>query len=118
MNDYLLLVAIIIDLIVGDPSCYPHPVVIIGRGINILENLLRRIFSSNFEKIVQNEKAVVAGSEYGCDARLIENYAKVPTLMFGPGSIKQAHGINEFIDLNQYIDYIKIIALSIYDLNK
>jgi adenosylcobinamide-phosphate synthase len=51
MNDYLLLVAIIIDLIVGDPSCYPHPVVIIGRGINILENLLRRIFSSNFERI-------------------------------------------------------------------
>jgi len=77
-----------------------------------------KIFSSNFEKIVQNEKAVVAGSEYGCDARLIENYAKVPTLMFGPGSIKQAHGINEFIDLDQYIDYIKIIALSIYDLNK
>ncbi len=51
MNDYLLLAAIIIDLIVGDPSCYPHPVVIIGRGINILENLLRRIFSSNFARI-------------------------------------------------------------------
>lgn len=75
------------------------------------------IFSSNFEKIRENEKAAVAGSEYGCDARLLQNYSKVPTLMFGPGSIKQAHGINEYIDLNQFIDYIKIMALSINDLN-
>ncbi|PUU87518.1 MAG: acetylornithine deacetylase or succinyl-diaminopimelate desuccinylase, partial [Halanaerobium sp.] len=72
-----------------------------------------KVFSSNFEKIRDNEKAVIAGSEYGCDARLLQNYSKVPTLMFGPGSIKQAHGINEYLDLDQYLDYIKIMALSI-----
>lgn len=74
------------------------------------------IFSNNYKKI-RNQKAAIGGSEYGCDARLIQNYSNVPTLMFGPGSIKQAHGINEYIDLDQYIDYIKIIALSINDLN-
>lgn len=51
MDNYLLLIAIIIDLIIGDPSWYPHPVVIIGRGINLLENLLRRICGSRFERI-------------------------------------------------------------------
>jgi acetylornithine deacetylase len=76
-----------------------------------------KVFSSNFEKIRDNEKAVIAGSEYGCDARLLQNYSKVPTLMFGPGSIKQAHGINEYLDLDQYLDYIKIMALSIIELN-
>lgn len=76
-----------------------------------------KIFSNN-SKIVRKKEASISGSEYGCDARLIQNYSNIPTLMFGPGSIKQAHGINEYIDLEQYIDYIKIIALSLNDLNK
>ncbi|MBM7557114.1 adenosylcobinamide-phosphate synthase CbiB [Halanaerobacter jeridensis] len=51
MDNYLLLTAIILDLIIGGPNFYPHPVVIIGRGINLLENLLRRICGSKFERI-------------------------------------------------------------------
>ncbi len=78
---------------------------------------LLKIFSNNFKK-VRKKESLISGSEYGCDARLLQNYSKIPTLMFGPGSIKQAHGINEYIDLDQYIDYIKIIALSLNDINK
>jgi len=51
MENYLLLVAIIVDLIIGDPNFYPHPVVIIGRGINLLERLLRKIFVNKLERI-------------------------------------------------------------------
>lgn len=32
----------LLDLIIGDPRHIPHPVVIIGKGIDILENILRR----------------------------------------------------------------------------
>ncbi|WP_018247675.1 adenosylcobinamide-phosphate synthase CbiB [Orenia marismortui] len=42
MNLYLLLMAVLIDIVIGDPNCYPHPVIIIGRGISIFERILRR----------------------------------------------------------------------------
>jgi len=34
--------AYLVDLVVGDPRWLPHPVVIIGKGINLLETSLRR----------------------------------------------------------------------------
>ncbi len=43
MEDYLLLIAVIIDLVIGDPNWYPHPVVIMGRIISWLEERLRRV---------------------------------------------------------------------------
>lgn len=38
--------AYLVDLIVGDPSFLPHPVVIIGKGISVLENYHRKFFSN------------------------------------------------------------------------
>ncbi|WP_345788072.1 adenosylcobinamide-phosphate synthase CbiB [Desulfotomaculum copahuensis] len=39
-----MLAAFLVDLAVGDPSWLPHPVVLIGKLIDRLEKLLRRIF--------------------------------------------------------------------------
>ena len=39
-----LAAAFILDLIVGDPRCLPHPVVMIGKYITLLEKGLRRLF--------------------------------------------------------------------------
>ena len=39
-----LSLAYLIDLIVGDPRWLPHPVVLIGRVISMVEGLLRRVF--------------------------------------------------------------------------
>ncbi|ADQ15605.1 adenosylcobinamide-phosphate synthase CbiB [Halanaerobium hydrogeniformans] len=39
---YLLIAALIIDLIISDPSFLPHPVVLIGNLIKFLENKLRK----------------------------------------------------------------------------
>lgn len=38
--------AYLIDLVVGDPRGIPHPVIIIGKGIDAAEKLLRRIITS------------------------------------------------------------------------
>lgn len=38
-----LLLAFIVDLIIGDPRWIPHPVVLIGRVVGWLENILRRL---------------------------------------------------------------------------
>lgn len=37
---YILLIAILLDLLIGDPRFYPHPVVIMGKIINSLEKYL------------------------------------------------------------------------------
>ncbi len=49
MNDSLSLqiaIAFILDILIGDPRWLPHPVKIIGKCIEYLEKILRKIFSS------------------------------------------------------------------------
>lgn len=41
-----ILLAVLLDLLLGDPRRLPHPVRLIGRGITALENPLRRVTSS------------------------------------------------------------------------
>jgi len=66
-------------------------------------------FASRFETVF-GRKPVVRGCEYGSDARLLANYGEIPTLVFGAGSIEQAHGINEFVDMGQYLDSIQMLT--------
>ena len=42
----VLLAAIILDLLIGDPRWFPHPVVFMGKLITALEKVLRRLFRS------------------------------------------------------------------------
>lgn len=56
---------------------------------------------------------VVGKAPYGCDARILNQIAHTPTVVFGPGNIKNAHGPNELIDIGEYLDSIKILALTI-----
>jgi len=49
MYDYLALqigVAFILDILIGDPRWLPHPVRIIGKCVELLEKVLRRVFAS------------------------------------------------------------------------
>lgn len=43
---YMILSACFLDLAIGDPRWLPHPVRLIGRAINVVEAILRKIFSS------------------------------------------------------------------------
>lgn len=42
---FALIIGFCIDLLIGDPHSFPHPVVGIGKLISILEKALRRVFS-------------------------------------------------------------------------
>lgn len=59
--------AFLIDLLVGDPKGIPHPVVIIGKGISLLEKILRNTIG----KIIGLKIAgifltlIIVGSSYG-----------------------------------------------------
>ncbi len=41
---YLIIAAVILDFMIGDPRNFPHPVVIIGKVISFGEKLIRKIF--------------------------------------------------------------------------
>lgn len=43
---FYVLLAFLLDLLVGDPAWIPHPVVVIGKAIEKLERLLRRVSQS------------------------------------------------------------------------
>jgi adenosylcobinamide-phosphate synthase len=45
-EELILIVAVIIDLIIGDPNFYPHPVIIIGKIINYLEKNFRKLVTT------------------------------------------------------------------------
>jgi acetylornithine deacetylase len=62
-------------------------------------------------RALTGKEPVVAGFPGGCDMRLLVRYASTPTLIFGPGSIKEAHSVNESLRINDLICSIEIIAL-------
>jgi len=47
----------------------------------------------------------------GCDMRLLTRYANTPTVIFGPGSLRQAHAIDEFLSVKDLVRSVKIFAL-------
>jgi adenosylcobinamide-phosphate synthase len=43
IDPYILIAAVILDLLIGDPRWFPHPVVYMGKLIAVLEKVLRRL---------------------------------------------------------------------------
>ena len=45
----------------------------------------------------------VVGVPYGSDATKMVNDGGIPTIVFGPGSIDQAHSLNEYVEIDQVV---------------
>lgn len=103
----------------GDPWLSEHPPEIHlyqqGSGYELsVDNPLVQLVKSCHQELL-SETPVVRGCEYGSDARLLTNYAHTPTVLYGPGSIQQAHGINEYVSLDSYYASIEVLAKAIYE---
>jgi acetylornithine deacetylase len=48
---------------------------------------------------------------YGSDMRILVSYDRIPTLLFGPGDIAQAHAVDEYLCLEDYFRATEIYAL-------
>ncbi len=88
---YALLAGALIDLLIGDPHFIPHPVVLMGKLISLLEKLLRRVFpkTKRGENITGGVLwAVVAALAFIVPAALLMLcYRVTPWLGFGIESI-------------------------------
>jgi len=53
-----------------------------------------------------------------CDSRMLGNTGKIPVIVYGPGEIKAAHALDEYIGIDDYLQSIKVLAVTIYRWSK
>ena len=64
---------------------------------------------------LHSQAAPLKGVPYGADMRLYTNHADIPTILYGPGDVRMAHAVNEFVPLSEVIAVTKAIALTVVD---
>ena len=86
-----------------------------GGGFEMEEN---SPFVDSFKRAyseARGKDVKVVGSPAGCDSRLWRNIAECPTIQFGPGNLAQCHAVDEWLDLEAYLQSILIYAELILD---
>jgi len=66
-------------------------------------------------KFVFHRRPIIYGLKGTTDARFFINQAKIPAAVFGPGSISEAHKVNEFVHIKELVSAAKIYSLTIFD---
>jgi acetylornithine deacetylase len=59
---------------------------------------------------VTGRRPKLLGEPYGADMRLLVNEGRTPTVIFGPGSVLQAHAADEWVPLDQVVDCARTLA--------
>jgi acetylornithine deacetylase len=62
---------------------------------------------------VHHKEPQVHGVPYGSDLRFFTNDAKMSGVLYGPGDVRVAHALNEFVPIDEVIAVAKTIALMI-----
>ncbi len=66
-------------------------------------------------KDVTGREPEISGRQGAADTRFLNGFAKIPTVIFGPGPTTQMHANNEWVAVDDVIDATKTLAFSIYD---
>jgi acetylornithine deacetylase/succinyl-diaminopimelate desuccinylase family protein len=82
----------------------------IGKNEKIVKTLLSS-YKENF-----GLDPLVTGVSYFTDAHFMVNRYGIPTAIFGPGSIDQAHTVDEYVDIDQLVNASRVYALTITEL--
>ena len=61
---------------------------------------------------VTDEAPRIGGMRYGADMRLLVNVAGIPTVLFGPGDVREAHRPDESIALEDLVRAARILAVT------
>ncbi|GHV77624.1 acetylornithine deacetylase [Spirochaetia bacterium] len=52
----------------------------------------------------------ITGSASGCDSRIWRGIADCPTIQYGPGALQQCHAVDEYVDIEEYLQAIRVYA--------
>jgi acetylornithine deacetylase len=69
----------------------------------------------NSFKKVKGKNPIVKGHDGAADTRFLINYGATPTVIFGPGTITQMHATEEWVNVDDLITTVKVLALTIVD---
>lgn len=78
-------------------------------GVPIEDPEFTQIFADAFKRITGRDLEIV-GLTSSTDLHYMTNYAKIPTLVFGPGDLMRAHSSNEYIEIGEVITAAKVLA--------
>jgi acetylornithine deacetylase len=73
------------------------------------EHELPRGITAAHEAVTGNPAACV-GAPYGADMRLFVQEAAIPTVMYGPGSVRAAHAADEHVPLDEVVTCARVLA--------
>jgi acetylornithine deacetylase len=73
---------------------------------------LVKIMKTVAQEALENDVEVGMG-ELPSMSRIMNDMANMPMIMFGPGSIEQAHTVDEWCSVDQYLQAVKILAMFI-----
>ena len=79
-----------------------------GFEMDLNDNFVE-VFKKSYEEVYNKESKIV-GSPAGCDSRTWKNIAKCPTLQYGTGSIKQCNTVNEYLNIDEYLESILLYS--------
>ena len=58
---------------------------------------------------------IISGREGAADIRHLNTYGSTPTVIFGPGRTEQMHANNEWVEVEDYLHSIRILARTIIE---
>ncbi|HEX9888981.1 MAG TPA: ArgE/DapE family deacylase [Nitriliruptorales bacterium] len=58
---------------------------------------------------------VVRGMPYGCDMGITVGHSGIPTVVYGPGDIRQAHGPDEWVEFDDVVTCSRALVRTILD---
>ena len=104
-----------------DPWLHDHPVEIEWWGGQFLSGRLPA--SSDLVQRVQSAHGVASGNRpnevygapYGSDLRLLTGIGNIPTLQYGPGDAKLAHGAAESVPIEEVMTTARALVLLALD---
>ena len=63
-------------------------------------------------RAVTGDRAKVTGVPYGSDMALLVNHGATPTVLYGPGDVRNAHAPNEFVPVGDVVIAARTLALT------
>ena len=70
--------------------------------------------SREFEKVM-GQAPSICGREGAADIRFMNQYGNTPTVIFGPGKTEQMHANNEWVEVEDYVNSVRILARTIVE---
>ncbi|MBW3620010.1 MAG: ArgE/DapE family deacylase [Actinobacteria bacterium] len=101
----------------GDPWLRDHPATVEWWGGQFIpgathpgDPVVTTVLGSATD--VLGRRPELRGMPYGCDLGLFRNAASIPTVVYGPGDVRDAHRPDEFVPVDELVATARTLALA------